>query len=202
MYKKLITMAVTICAVLMLSSCAMFASWGEEITRAFNGVEAKMTTYNQDGQIIDQVKGKSFRVSRDDRFDKTNSSGEVEEGSVLLISLGDNHISHVGSTMILSQEGLKDIYHEADGTVDLENQEAGTPWLNDFLEKNRNLWKGNSKTIMIRSQDGDPIAVYSGNTVEIMSTDVPQSTNFRVDGKYLFVYRADYTVYDNALLVK
>ena len=72
----------------------------------------------------------------------------------------------------------------------------------NFLEYNRNLWAGKAKTIMVRSQDGTPVAVYVGNEVEILATDVPKSTWFRVDGKYLFVYRADYTVYDNELLAK
>ena len=35
---------------------------------------------------------------------------------------------------------------------------------------------------------------------EIFSSDIPKTTVFRVDGKLLLVYRADYTAYDSDLL--
>lgn len=186
---------------LVLSSCAGLAAFGENINRAFNGVSATMTTYTQGGEQVDRVKGKSFRVARDTRFDTSDSKGESrEDSSVLLISLGDSHISHVGSSMVLAQDGMTDVTAESSSTVTFANAKPGTPWLNDLIEYNRNLWQGKGKTILVRSQDGTPIAVYAGNEVEILATDVPKSTWFRVDGKYLFVYRSDYTVYDNSLL--
>ena len=125
----------------LLSGCAAFGNFGDEVTRAFKGMEATITTYNQDGQQMDTVKGKSFNVSRDDRFDSTDSDGTSNSDSkVLLVSLGDSHISHVGSTMILAQEGLQDNYLEGEGYQDLENADPGTPWLNNFIEKNRNFF--------------------------------------------------------------
>ncbi len=72
--------------------------------------------------------------------------------------------------------------------------------LNQLFEDHQNLWKGTGKTLMIRAQLGRPLAVYAGDEVEVCPTDVPKSTAFRVDGKYLFVYRAEYTVYENSLL--
>lgn len=187
-------------AVIVLSSCAGVSMWGEELNRAFNGVEATMTTYDQDGKIVDQVHGTSFRVTRDTRFDTSNSDGTTNDDSqVLLISLGNDHISHVGSTLILAESGLEPLIGGT-SQITFSNYEPGTPILNDIIEMHRNLWQGKAKTLLIRSQDGDPIAVYAGNAVEIFATDVPKSTAFRVDGRLLFVYRADYTIYDTALL--
>lgn len=184
-----------------LSSCAGLSMFGEEITRAFKGVPATMTTYTQDGAMVDRVSGTSFRVSRDKRFDTSNSDGTSKnDSSVLLISLGNNHISHVGSSMILAQDGLVDVSGSLPATVSLANNEHGVPFLNNIREKYQNLWRGKSKTIMIRSQDGTPIAIFAGNTVESFATDVPKSTAFRVDGLHLVVYRSDLTVYDNELL--
>ena len=190
-------------ALLALSACSGLSAFGEELNRKLEGVNATMTTYTQAGEVIDEVKGQSFQVSRDTRFDTTDSEGASnQDSSVLMISLGDGHISHVGSTLIIAQEGVIDVTEALGSKVAFENAESGTPWLNNLLEYNQNLWKGKAKTLMIRSQDGTPVAVYAGNAVEIFATDVPKSTTFRVDGKYVFVYRADYTVYDNALLAK
>jgi outer membrane lipoprotein-sorting protein len=205
--KAVAVMAIGIVVAILLSSCAAGAMFGEEINRAFNGVPATMTTYNQTGQKIDQVKGSSFRVTRDTRFDTTTSnsdgtSSNKNDSQVLMISVGNSHISHVGSSMILAQDGLTEVTADTAATVELQNNQPGIPILNDIIEKHRNLWQGKSKTLMIRSQNGTPIAVYAGNQVEAFANDVPKSTAFRIDGKYLLVYRSDYTVYDNDLIGK
>jgi hypothetical protein len=174
----------------------------DEFDQAFNGYAATMRTFDDSGNLIDRVKGESFRVARDTEFDTLNSDGTSKnDSSVLLISLGDSHIHHVGATMILAQDGLTDISASLPSTaMDFTNTQPGTPWLNDLRYRFKNAWGGSSKTIVIRSQNGRPIAVYGGNDVQILSTDVPKSTWFRIDGKTLFFYRGGYTVYDNKLL--
>ncbi len=195
-----VALALVITAI--LSGCAAFGAIGDSFEQALSGVPATMTTYTQGGEQIDEINGNSFRITRDTKFDTTNSEGITNsDSSVLLISLGDSIISHVGSSLILAEDGLTDL---SDGFgspyVSLQNTEPGTPWLNTLFEQYQNLWQGSSKTILIRSQDGTPIAIFAGNTVEPLATDVPKSTWFRIDGRTLIVYRCDYTVYDNALL--
>ncbi len=202
--KKIRSAAIALLAaatLVVLSGCAAAQMFGEGLNRALNGVSATMTTYTQNGEPIDKVQGKSFHIAQDTRFNTVDSDGTSKEDSaVLLISLGNSHISHVGSSMVLAQDGIVDVTQALGNKVAFKNNESGTPWLNDLLEYNRNLWQGKGKTILVRSQNGTPIAVYAGNEVEIFATDVPKSTCFRVDGKYLFVYRSDYTTYDNDLL--
>jgi hypothetical protein len=177
----------------------------EDLARDWKGIPATMTTYDQEGQVIDSAEGASFQFGLDDRFKQVSvsSDGKVisAPGDVLLISVGNSHISHVGSSLLLAEKGVAAMAG-ADTKVAIKNSEPGTPWLNNFLEYNRNLWQGKGKTLMIRSQDGKPIAVYAANQVEIQGTAVPKSTMFRLDGKRLLAYRVDYTIYDNELLVK
>jgi hypothetical protein len=184
------------------SSCAWFGQKGESFVQAFKGVSATMSTYDQKGSLVDRVQGTSFRISRDERFDSTDAEGNSKkDSSVLLISLGSSHISHVGSSLILAENGVVDVTESFGSTkVAFESTKPGVPFVNDLFEKFRNNWRGKSKTILIRSQDGLPIGVFAGDAVEIFATDVPKSTWFRVDGKMLFVYRCDYTMYDNDLL--
>ena len=145
--------------------------------------------------------GVSFQFARDDKFDSTSSDGKSNaDSSVLLISLGSSHVSHVGSTLIFAQDGITDVMSGLPANVRFSNETNGTPWLNNIKYKWGNLWQGKARTIMVRSQNGTPLAVFAGNEVEPFSTDIPKSTVFRVDGKYLLVYRADYTVYDTDLL--
>jgi hypothetical protein len=201
--KRILLLAVAAVLALTLSSCAGSAMSFEDFNRSWNGISASITTYDQNGDLIDKVHGASLQVSLDERFYTTtvNSDGSVskEPGDVMLISIGNSHISHVGSTMIWAQDGVTAVAG-ADTTVDITSTKQGTPWLNNLREYNRNLWKGKAKTLLIRSQDGKPIAVYAASEVEVVGTAVPKSTMFRLDGKRLFVYRADYTMYDTDLL--
>ena len=102
--------------------------------------------------------------------------------------------------MIFAERGIVNITESLPETVRFSNTDPGTPWLNNIRHGFQNLWEGKAKTIMIRSQNGTPLAVYAGDTVEIFSSDIPKTTVFRVDGKILLVYRADYTAYDSDLL--
>lgn len=184
-----------------LTGCAYMGYWGEQVNQALDGVAATYKTYAQDGTKIDEIKGQSFMISRDGRFDSVDSEGYSNNDSqVLQISLGDSTISHVGSTMILEEIGLEDVQEQIDTELFIENMDSGVPFLNKMRENHQNLWSGKSKTLLIRSQDGLPVATYTGDNVEIYATDVPKTTWFQVDGKMLFVYRADYTIIDNDLL--
>lgn len=188
-------------AALTLTGCGLFGSTSDSIDQALNGFSATMTTYNNAGQPIDEIHGASFHITRDDTFDTTNSNGTSSNNSkVLLISLANAHISHVGSCMTIVQDGLTDIASKLPPEFRFSNNKPGTPWLNDIRYRFGQLWGGSARTIMIRSQDGSPVSVFAGNQVQSNATNVPSSTWFRVDGKTLFVYRCDYTVVDTSLL--
>lgn len=152
--------------------------------------------------MIDEVEGDSFRITRDAKFDSTDAEGNSNgDSSVLKISLGDSHISHVGSSLILAEDSIVDVSDQMrSNQVSLQNFEEGTPWLNDMMRTYSDMWDGKGRTIIVRSQSGQPIAVFAGDSVETYATEVPKSTALNVDGMYLFIYRADFTIYDNELL--
>ena len=92
-------------------------------------------------------------MSRDSRFDSRDSEGSSnKDSSVLTISLGDKVINHVGSTLIMSQDGLNNVVETTKTKVTTENNDPGVPWLNTFVENHRNLWQGCAKTIVVRSE--------------------------------------------------
>lgn len=203
--KRIWLMVIAIAVALGMTSCTAVVMSFEDLARDWKGIPATMTTYDQNGDAIDKVVGESFQFNLDQRFREISVDSEgrtvSSPGSVLLISVGNSHINHVGSSMLLAEKGVTAVAG-ADTQVDIVNAEAGVPWLNNFIEYNRNLWQSKGKTIMIRSQDGKPIAVYAADQVEIQGTAVPKSTMLRLDGKRLLAYRVDYTIYDNELLAK
>lgn len=186
---------------LTASSCAAGAKLFEDLNGALKGRSGVMMTFNEESQMIDRIEGTSFNFNRDTTFDTRDSEGASKnDSSVVQVSLGGSHIHHVGSTMIFAESGIVNITEGLPETVRFSNTDPGAPWLNNIRHSFQNLWEGKAKTIMIRSQNGTPLAVYAGDTVEIFSSDIPKATVFRVDGRLLLVYRADYTAYDSDLL--
>lgn len=185
---------------LTASGCALFGKATDDFLSAFQGRAATMSTYDEDGNVIDRVKGSSFDLRRDDTFDSKNSDGTSNEDSqVLRISVGDHMINHVGSTLLLADDGIIRV-SDAPSRVDLENSDSGSPWMNRLYQSFTNNFQGTARSVMVRSQSGVPIAVFAGNHVEYFATEVPKTTWLRIDGKNLIIYRADYTIYDNGLL--
>ncbi len=179
---------------------ALFGKQVSDLNSMLNGRAATMRTFDEQGFLIDQIKGKSFDVRRDETFDSAGEDGSSNADSkVLMISLGSDVITHVGSTMVLADDGVVQV-SGAPTRVALENTQSGTPWLNYMHNSFGNLWQGKAKTIMVRSQSGMPIAVYAGNHVETFATDIPQSTWLRVDDQNLLIYRADLTIIPTNLL--
>lgn len=188
--------------VLLISSgCNSFSMSIKELKEQLKGVSVTIRTFDEESQVIDKIKGKSVMVERDTTFDTTDSEGSSnEDSSVIQISIGNNVIHHVGSSLIMAEDGLEDVFEQYAETVDITNQDRAVPFMNSLVNSFKNETSGKAKTILIRSQNGTPLATYFGDSVSIFSTEVPKSTALLVDGKLLFIYRCDYTIYDTELL--
>lgn len=171
--------------------------WFKGFEESFKGLEMVIQTYDEESQMIDKVIGKSVMIERDSTFD---SDYESADSSVIQIAIGDKEMHHVGSSMIIAERGLQNVFDDYAKTVDLQNMQRGVPIINSLVNDFRNSFTGKEKVILIRSQNGTPLATYAGNNVSLYKTDVPKSTGFLIDGEYLFVYRCDYTVYDLDLI--
>ncbi len=196
--KMLVIVSAVICAV-ALAGCQDIKIWFVGFEENFKGLDMVVQTYDEESQMIDQIAGKSVKIERDTTFDSSDGDS-TEKGDVIQITVGGNEMHHVGSSMIVAETGLENVYEEYAETVDIKNQDRSVPVINTMVNDFKNSFTGKQKVLLIRSQNGTPLATYSGDKVSMYSTDVPKSTGFLIDGQYLFVYRCDYTIYDLALL--
>ena len=69
-----------------------------------------------------------------------------------------------------------------------------------IVNKYKNYF-GKSRVVVIQSQLGDPICAYSGNDVywEVCQ-DLPKTTKLMIDGKALYIHRANFQIIDKNLL--
>jgi hypothetical protein len=185
----------------LLSGCSAAHMTAKQLESAFAGISVNIRTFDEESQVIDNVNGESVMVERDTTFDTSTSEGSNKDSSVLKITIGEHEMHHVGSSLVMAEDGLYDIFGEYAKTVDINNTDRSIPIINSIVNSFKNVTSGKEKTILIRSQNGTPLATYVGNKVSIFSVDIPKTTAFLVDNKVLLVYRCDYTVYDTALLL-
>lgn len=199
--RKKLMLAVLLIAVLALSGCNLLSNELGKMKEALKGREAIIQTYDEESNIIDRIEGKSISVGADGKFDLTDSEGNTtEKSSVMGFTVGGQAVTHVGSSLIMYEKGLTNVFEEYAQTVDITNLDRSVPFVNRMIHDMKNITTGEDKVILIRSQSGKPLATFVGNDVSYFATDVDKSTGFLIDGKYLFIYRCDYTVYDQSLL--
>ena len=121
--------------------------------------------------------------------------------SVITITIDGKEIESCGDTCIFMQDGLNP---EVDFTEEaIQSSSAG---LTDnaavarYINKYKNYF-GKSRIVVIKSQLGQPITAFSGDNVywEIPE-DLPKMTKLMIDGKALYIHRANYQIIDSDLL--
>ena len=163
------------------------------IKSKFKGLPLTISTYDFDGQKIDQVKAQSADIHTDSEMSKWDSNGN-QQSSVIDVDYGKHRMVHVGSTLI-AYEGMKNYQDEFSKHININDHNSSVPLLNSMYQTFKNQWNSQARVVMIRSQSGKPIAVFVGNHVSIQQSEMKNTTKFTVDGHRLIAYRCDYTVY-------
>lgn len=60
---------------------------------------------------------------------------------------------------------------------------------------------GKEMVVIIKSQMGVPIGIYQGDDVYVsVPDDLPKTTQLTIDGKQLYIHRANYTIVERDML--
>lgn len=199
--KKLALGAVLVTSLVTLSACQSISNWWKNTKEEWIGLEMTVRTYDENSQLIDEMSGKSLSISRNQEFDSVDAEGYSNaDSSVLKVTLGNYEIDHVGSSLIAAEEGLEDLFAKYQTTVDMVNYDPSIPIVNRMVSSLKNDFTGKAKVVLIRSQNGTPLATYAGDSVSLYASDAPKTSELLIDGKRLIIYRCDYTIYDRELL--
>lgn len=178
----------------MLTGCTALDDTGLSIKSAIKGLPITVSTYDADGQKIDQIKAKSVDITTYAPMSKTDGNFN-ELSKVIDVEYGGNQMIHVGSSLI-ANEGLTNYRDEFSQHINIEDDNPSTPWLSRIYNNYKNDWSGKARVVMVRSQTGKPIAVFVGNKVRVSDTEMKSTTKLNIDGKRVFIYRCDYSIYD------
>ena len=193
LHKKLMVIILLSLTAVSLAACSNIDDWSLSLKSKIGQLPLIVSTYDANGQKIDQIKAKSVYIHTDREMSKTDNDGN-EKSSVIDVDYGKNRMTHVGSTLI-AYEGLTNYEDKFTKHVNIADHTKSIPLLNTMYQDFKNDWSGDSKVVMIRSQLGLPLAVFTGKHVSIHQSNMKNATKFVIDGHRLLVYRADYTIY-------
>ena len=207
--KKKRIFAVLLSAILgvALTGCSKLGSIINEIHGSLIGNNYTVYTYDNYGNQTLKTSGKKISITGNKiETVSYDSDGRAVTGydlsSVITITIDGKEIESCGDTCVFVQNGLEP---EVDFSLDEVNSSGGNGITdNAALARVLNRYKndfGKSRVVVIKSQLGQPIAAFSGDNVywEIPD-DLPKMTKLMVDGKALYIHRANYQIIDKDLL--
>lgn len=207
--KKKRTFAALLTAILVvaLTGCGKLGSIINEIHGSLIGNNYTVYTYDNYGNQTLKTSGKKISITGNKiETVSYDSDGRAVTGydlsSVITITIDGKEIESCGDTCVFVQNGLEP---EVDFSLDEVNSNGGNGITdNAALARVLNRYKndfGKSRVVVIKSQLGQPIAAFSGDNVywEIPD-DLPKMTKLMVDGKALYIHRANYQIIDKDLL--
>lgn len=162
--------------------------------------------YTNSGEKFMTVIGENIdikeNVVREYTYDSQGGWGYVKKlSSVLTITIDGKEMSSCGSTILFAESGLQpdvdyvqqDIVSKADGIGDYTV-------IANVVNRYKNSF-GKAVVVVIQSQLGDPICAYLGEDVWYkVCEDLPKTTLLSIDGKLLYIHRANFQIIDKALL--
>jgi len=197
-----LTILAGILAVLVVSGigCGKLNDWIGKIKGDLVGQHFTISTYDDYGNKTLTIDGKKVSVGllqNSENFDKKTDAFKSE---VLEVTINGNQMFQVGNTMIFAEDGL-DMVKDYEVPTNIEvNKGGGLVSIDRFVNKVKNDI-GKKKTIIISSQMGIPIGVYQGNDVFVtVPEDLPKMTRLNIDGKALYIHRANYTILDSNMI--
>ena len=189
---------------LLLSSCGWFNNEMKNIKGELIGNNFTIDFYNNIGNNILTIYGDKVGIEANYVYTTSidsegTESTNYELSSVVTLTVDGNQVAQTGNTVIFAEEGLKKL--EDFELSDTISTNGGTI---NILDRNINEIKnmiGTPKVVIICSQLGVPIAVYGGDSVywEIPE-DLPKTTKLNIDGKALYIHRANYILLDTDMI--
>lgn len=187
-----------------LSGCSWLDSQVKDLKGELIGNSFDISIYDNFGDNILNISGDKVQVDANTvKVKSVDSDGNwtttYEMSSVLSNTIDGDNMEQVGNTVIYAERGLNKI---TDFELPANVETSGGTF--NLLDRNINDIKnliGTPKVVVISSQLGVPIAVYGGEKVYYeIPDDLPKMTKLIVDGKALYIHRANYIIIDTDMI--
>lgn len=203
---------ISIIAIIAVSFSGCRFAW---LSSKLNSIKGSLIGISYTGEFFDNYGAKFLTVSGkkidiDGNFveelsvDSTGYETTTHSlSSVITITIDGKQIESCGDTVIFAEEGLKkDVDFSLSEAINSNsnNELSDLTSVAKVINKYKNIF-GKGQVVVIQSQLGVPICAYSGDDVywEIPD-DLPKMTKLMIDGKALYIHRANFQIIDKALI--
>lgn len=204
-------------------------SIGQDVKQQITGLTYTMDGFDNYGHKTLTVHGEHIRIDPNIVYDRIYGDGGWStvktESSVVTITIDGHELDSCGDTLIFyeddlipdynfyTQMGLKTIDQLGNATDNVVEDEvpeidsesdgstsADYAFVGYMANNYKNLF-GKKRVVLIKSQMGTPIYAFSGDSIYWeVSQNLPKCTKLSVDGKALYIHRANFQLIDTELL--
>lgn len=203
--KKFMCAFLIVCMMFMFGGCAMFDSEVNSLNGSITGNTYECQFYSNDGNKFMTLTGQKIDISSNvvrERAYDSDGWGYVETlSSVITITVDGSQMSNCGSTVLFVEKGLTpDVNFKVENINSEANGIGDSTIIANVVNQYKNSF-GKPVVAVIQSQLGDPICAFSGNNVywEVCE-DLPKTTKLMIDGRALYIHRANFQLIDRDLL--
>lgn len=196
---------VAMISIFVVSGCEKLASAINDIKGSLIGNQYTIYTYDNFGNLVLETSGKKIDIAGNPvKNTSYDENGKVITGyelsSVITITIDGNEIESCGDTCIFVQKGLTPDVDFTTETIQSSGSVLDITSLSAKLNQYKNKF-GKARVVVIKSQLGNPIMAFSGDSVywEIPE-DLPKMTKLMIDGKALYIHRANFQIIDKELI--
>ena len=207
--KRIIIVAMLLMVVALCAGCSIAGLKNKinELSGTIKGNTYECQFYSNSGELFMTAEGENINMRPNivDEYSYSESGWMITEtmSSVITITIDGKQIESCGSTVLFVEEGLVPDVEFDTTDVDVSSDASGLGDLNivaETVNKYKNYF-GKPTVVVIQSQLGDPICAFSGNDVYWeVSEDLPKTTKLMIDGKALYIHRANFQIIDKDLL--
>jgi hypothetical protein len=200
MKKKIFVITFIMILLISLTGCAGIRDMVAKIKGDLIGQKFVISVYDHYASKTLEVTGSKITVGLLENSANFDIEDTGFKSEVIEITVNGNQMFQVGNTVIFAEEGLDMVKDYNIPTETSVEQGGGFVPLDRFVNDLKNSI-GKNKTIVISSQLGIPIGVYQGKEVFVtIPQDLPKMTRLNIDGKSLYIHRANYVILDSKML--
>lgn len=206
--KSIILSVILVLTIFSLTGCAAFDNAVNSLNGSITGNTYNASFYSNEGDKFMEMSGQKIdltpNIVEEAQYSYSDGWGYVETvSSVMTITIDGKEIESCGSTIIFAENGLQpEVDFKAPEVINSETNGSITDntLIAGIVNRVKNKF-GKSRVVVIQSQLGDPICAYSGDEVywEVCK-DLPKTTKLMIDGKALYIHRANFQIIDKSLL--
>jgi len=205
--KKVCLIAAILLLAACMAGCARLRSGIHDLHGSIIGNEYYIDVFDNTGIRTLRTHGKKINIDNNVVEERTYSSTTDEWystktlSSVITITVDGNQLISCGDTCVFYDKRLVPEHEFYLNSIDSNSSGLMDSALISGLVNNVKNQFGKPMVVVIKSQMGAPIYAFSGNKVywEVQE-DLPRFTKLMIDGKALYIHRANFQIIDKDLL--